>query len=59
VLARGFQGNAQVILIKIDKIIKHLNQVKKAMLETASRQEVYGIINGGANLVPVENLNPA
>jgi len=59
VLARVCQGNAQVNLIKIDMIIKHLNQVKKAMLENASRQEVYGIINGGANLVPVENLNPA
>jgi len=59
VLARVCQGNAQVNLIKIDMIIKHLNQVKKAMLENASRQEVYGIINGGANLVPVENVNPA
>jgi len=59
VLARVCQGNAQVNLIKIDMIIKHLNQVKKAMLENASRQEVYGIINGGANLAPVENLNPA
>ncbi|MDD2900797.1 MAG: ParB/RepB/Spo0J family partition protein [Syntrophales bacterium] len=59
VLARVCQGNAQVNLIKIDMIIKHLNQVKKAMLENASRQEVYGIINGGANLVPVANVNPA
>jgi ParB family chromosome partitioning protein len=59
VLARVCQGNAQVNLIKIDMIIKHLNLVKKAMLENASRQEVYGIINGGANLVPVDNLNPA
>lgn len=59
VLARVCQGNAQVNLIKIDMIIKHLNMVKKAMLENASRQEVYGIINGGANLVPVANLNPA
>jgi len=33
--------------------------VKKAMLENASRQEVYGIINGGANLAPVEHLSPA
>jgi hypothetical protein len=40
-------------------IIKHLNLVKKAMLENASRQEVYGLINGGANLVPVETLSPA
>ena len=59
VLARVCQGNAQVNLIKIDMIIRHLHQVKKAMLENASRQEVYGIINGGANLVPVENSNPA
>jgi ParB family chromosome partitioning protein len=59
VLARVCQGNAQVNLMKIDLIIKHLNLVKKAMLENASRQEVYGIINGGANLVPVETLSPA
>jgi len=59
VLARVCQGNAQVNLMKIDLIIKHLNLVKKAMLENASRQEVYGLINGGANLVPVENLSPA
>ncbi|MDD2904185.1 MAG: ParB/RepB/Spo0J family partition protein [Syntrophales bacterium] len=59
VLARVCQGNAQVNLIKIDMIIKHLNLVKKAMLENASRQEVYGLINGGANLVPVESLSPA
>jgi hypothetical protein len=59
VLARVCQGNAQVNLIKVDMIIKHLNLVKKAMLENASRQEVYGIINGGGNLVPVENLSTA
>jgi ParB family chromosome partitioning protein len=59
VLARVCQGNAQVNLIKIDLIVKHLNQVKKAMLENTSRQEVYGIINGGANLVSVENVSPA
>jgi ParB family chromosome partitioning protein len=59
VLARVCQGNAQVNLMKIDLIIKHLNLVKKAMLENASRQEVYGLINGGANLVPVEHLSPA
>ena len=59
VLARVCQGNAQVNLMKIDLIIKHLNLVKKAMLENASRQEVYGLINGSANLVPVESVNPA
>ena len=59
VLARVCQGNAQVNLMKIDLIIKHLNLVKRAMLENASRQEVYGLINGGANLVPVEQVSPA
>ncbi|MBM4275379.1 MAG: ParB/RepB/Spo0J family partition protein [Deltaproteobacteria bacterium] len=43
VLARVVQGNAQVNLMKIDLIIKHLNLVKKAMLENASRQEVVRI----------------
>jgi ParB family chromosome partitioning protein len=59
VLAKVYQGNTHVNLEKIDLIIKHLNLVKKAMLENASRQEVYGLINGGANLCPVENLSPA
>jgi ParB family chromosome partitioning protein len=59
VLARVCQGNAQVNLMKIDLIIKHLNLVKKAMLENASRQEVYGLVNGGANLAAVEQVTPA
>jgi hypothetical protein len=33
------QGNTQVNLEKIDLIIRHLNLIKKAMLESASRQE--------------------
>jgi hypothetical protein len=49
VLARVVQGNVQVNLQKIDLIIKHLNLIKKAMLENASKQEAYGLINGGEN----------
>ena len=40
VLATVMQGNVQVNIMKIDLIIKHLNMVKKAMLENSSRQEV-------------------
>ena len=40
VLARVFQGNAQANVLKIDLIVKHLNDIKKALLENASRQEV-------------------
>lgn len=47
VLARVVQGNAQVNLLKIDLIIKHLNMVKKAMMENASRQEVASMNGGG------------
>jgi ParB family chromosome partitioning protein len=39
VLAKVHQGNTHVNLEKIEMIIKHLNLVKKAMLENASRQE--------------------
>jgi len=59
VLARVCQGNAQVNLMKIDLIIKHLNMVKKAMMENASRQEVYGLIQGGASLCMEANMNPS
>ncbi|MBM4283722.1 MAG: ParB/RepB/Spo0J family partition protein [Deltaproteobacteria bacterium] len=44
VLAKVYQGNTHVNLEKIDLIIKHLNLVKKAMLESASRQEVSQLI---------------
>jgi hypothetical protein len=40
VLATVMQGNVQVNIMKIDLIIKHLNMIKKAMLENSSRQEV-------------------
>jgi ParB family chromosome partitioning protein len=50
VLARVCQGNAQVNLMKIDLIIRHLILVKKAMLENASRHEVASLIHeGGIN----------
>jgi len=44
VLAKVYQGNTQVNLEKIDLIVRHLNLVKKAMLESASRQEVSRLI---------------
>jgi hypothetical protein len=57
VLARVCQGNAQVNLMKIDLIIKHLNQIKKAMLENASRQEVYGLRQTGESPVMEASVN--
>jgi hypothetical protein len=59
VLARVGQGNAQVNLMKIDLIIKHLNLVKKAMLENASRQEVYGLKQAGECPVMEAHVNPS
>jgi hypothetical protein len=47
VLARVHQGNAHLNLAKIDLIIQHLNRIKKAMLENASRQEVSRLAQGG------------
>lgn len=44
VLATVMNGNTAVNIEKIDLIIKHLNLMKKAMLENLSRQEVSGII---------------
>jgi len=46
VLAKVYQGNTQVNLAKIDLVIKHLNLVKKAMLENAGRQEVMRMAQG-------------
>lgn len=59
VLARVCQGNAQVNLMRIDLIIKHLNLVKKAMLENASRQEVYGLRQTGESPVMEAHINPS
>jgi ParB family transcriptional regulator, chromosome partitioning protein len=50
VLARVHQGNAHLNLTKIDLIIQHLNRIKKAMLENASRQEVSRLAQGGESL---------
>ena len=47
VLAKVHQGNTQVNLEKIDLIVKHLNLIKKAMLESASRQEAARLAQGG------------
>jgi len=49
VLAKVVEGNAQGNLMKIDLIIKHLNLIKKALLENASREEVVNLTNGGAD----------
>ncbi len=43
VLSRAANGNAGANIEKIDLIIKHLTMIKKAMLESASRQEVQQI----------------
>ena len=48
VLAKVCHGDTQVNLDRIDLIIKHLNMIKKAMLENASRQEVARLAQGGA-----------
>jgi hypothetical protein len=45
--------------MKIDLIIKHLNQIKKAMLENASRQEVYGLRQGSESPVMEAHVNPS
>jgi ParB family chromosome partitioning protein len=47
VLAKVYQGNSHVNLEKIELIFKHLNLIKKAMLENASRQEAVKLANGG------------
>ncbi|MBM4285692.1 MAG: ParB/RepB/Spo0J family partition protein, partial [Deltaproteobacteria bacterium] len=47
VLATVYQGNNRVNLEKIDMIVKHLDLVKKAMLENISRQEVARLAQGG------------
>ena len=54
VLAKVYHGNTQVNLEKIDLIIKHLNLIKKAMLEAASRQEAARLTKGGKENVRVE-----
>jgi len=47
VLAKVLDGNVQANIVKIDLIMKHLNLIKKAMLESASRQEVVKIAMEG------------
>lgn len=47
VLARVHQGNTQANLDRIDLIIKHLNIIKKALTENASRQEAAQLAQGG------------
>ncbi|MFA5112215.1 MAG: ParB/RepB/Spo0J family partition protein [Desulfobaccales bacterium] len=47
VLSKVFRGNAQLNIAKIDLLIKHLDMMRKAMLENSSRQEVAAIIQEG------------
>ena len=46
VLAKVYQGNTQVNLAKIDLVVRHLNMIKKAMMENAGRQEVMRMVQG-------------
>ena len=43
ILGKVMNGNAGINVEKIDLIVKHLNLIKKAMLDNASRQEVAGL----------------
>jgi len=52
VLARVCHGNTRANLEKIDLIMKHLNEIKKAMLENAGRQEAIRLTQGGENEIP-------
>ena len=44
VLAKVLNGNSAVNVQKIDLVIRHLNQIKKAMLENSSRQEAAALV---------------
>ncbi len=44
VLSKVFRGNAHLNIAKIDLLVKHLDMMKKAMLENSSRQEVAAIL---------------
>jgi len=55
VLAKVHQGNTHVNLEKIEMIIKHLNLMKKAMLENASRQEATRLAQNTLNDGPLHN----
>jgi ParB family chromosome partitioning protein len=44
VLAKVLNGNSAVNVQKIDLVIRHLNLIKKAMLENSSRQEAAALI---------------
>jgi ParB family chromosome partitioning protein len=54
VLARVCQGDIQLNLTRLDLIMKHLSEIKKAMLEAASRQEAVRLTKGGKENVRVE-----
>jgi hypothetical protein len=47
VLAKVMNGNSAVNIQKIDMVITHLNLIKKALLDNASRQEVANLTQGG------------
>jgi ParB family chromosome partitioning protein len=57
VLAKVYQGNTQVNLAKIDLIVRHLNMIKKAMMENAGRQEVMRMAQGEETLCEASSLS--
>ncbi len=57
VLAKVYQGNTQVNLAKIDLIVRHLNMIKKAMMENAGRQEVMRMAQGEETLCAASSLS--
>jgi hypothetical protein len=52
-----YQGNTQVNLAKIDLIVRHLNMIKKAMMENAGRQEVMRMAQGEETLCEASSLS--
>ena len=57
VLAKVYQGNTQVNLAKIDLIVRHLNMIKKAMMENAGRQEVMRMVQGEEHRCEASSLS--
>jgi ParB family chromosome partitioning protein len=56
VLAKVMNGNSAANLQKIDMIVRHLNLIKKALLENASKQEVQSL-KGGDSLFPAPSFS--
>jgi ParB family chromosome partitioning protein len=55
VLARVCQGDIQLNLTRLDLIMKHLSEIKKAMLEAASRQEAARLAQNTLNDGPLHD----